>query len=132
MAQLVRHGPGRLVRHTEFPLQKLRRDATLVAAHQISGEKPFGQIGSRSVKHRSSGRRFLPVAGRTFVHPWTGLQPPRLTSAAPGTGKSAGPAEPGQMFDALLLGIKLDNKLSQPTIDPPSNRLGYATLTRSP
>ena len=69
MAQLVRHGPGRLIRHTQFALQKLGRDAALVATHQIGGEKPLGQIGSRSVKHRSGGRRFLPVAGRTFVHP---------------------------------------------------------------
>src|SRR5215475_15432010 len=88
MAQLVRHGPGGLIRHTEFALQKLGRDATLVAAHQIGGEKPLGQIGSRPVKHRSSGRRFLPVAGRTFIHPRTRLQPPRLTSAASGKGKS--------------------------------------------
>src|SRR5262249_4305301 len=43
------------------------RHAALVAAHQIGGEKPLGQISSRSVKHRSSGRRFLSVAGRTFV-----------------------------------------------------------------
>src|SRR5215813_13146162 len=115
VAQLVRHGPGRLIRHTEFALQKLGRDAALVAAHQIGSEKPLGQIGSRSVKHRSSSRRFLSVAGRTFVHPWTRLQPPRLASTAPGTGKSAGPAEPRQMFDTLLLGTKLDNKLPQPS-----------------
>jgi hypothetical protein len=119
VAQLVRHGPGRLISHTKFPLQKLRRDATLVTAHQIGGEKPLGQIGPRSVKHRSRGRRFLAVAGRTFVHPWTRLQSPRLASAASGTGKSAGPAEPRQMFDTLLLSIKLDNKLSQPSHDPP-------------
>jgi hypothetical protein len=115
VAQLVRHSPRRLIRHTEFPLQKLGRDAALVAAHQIGGEKPLGQIGSRPVKHRSGGRRFLPVAGRTFIHSGARLQPPRLTSAAPGTGKSTGPAEPGQVFDALLLGPKLDNKLSQPS-----------------
>ena len=115
MAQLVRHGPGCLIRHAEFALQKLGRNPALVAAHQIGGEKPLGQIGPRSVKYRSSGRRFLPVAGRTFVHPWTRLQPPSVASAAPDTGKSSGPAEPRQMFDALLLGIKLDNKLSQPS-----------------
>jgi hypothetical protein len=34
------------------------------------------------------------------------------------------------MFDTLLLSIKLDNKLSQPSHYPPSDRLGYATLTR--
>jgi hypothetical protein len=38
MAQFVRHGPGRLIRHTEC-----------------------------AVKHRSGGRRFLRVAGRTFA-----------------------------------------------------------------
>ena len=115
VAQLVRHGPGRLIRHTEFALQKLGRYPALIAAHQIGGKKPLGQIGSRPVKHRSSGRRFLPVAGRTFIHPWARLQPPRLTSAAPGTGKSAGPAKPCQVFDTPLLGPKLDNKLSQPS-----------------
>ena len=115
VAQFVPHGPGRLVRHTKFPLQKLRRDATLVAAHQIGGEKPLGQIGSRSVKHRSSGRRFLPVTGRTFVYSSTPLQPPRLASTAPDAGKSAGPADPRQMFDTLILGIKQGNKLSQPS-----------------
>src|ERR1700746_3588559 len=115
MAQLVRHGPGRLIGHTEFALQKLGRDATLVAATQRGGNKPLGQIGSRPVKHRSSGRRFLPAAGRTFVHPRARLQPPRHAAAAPGTGKSAGPAEPGQVFDALLLGSKLHHKLSQPS-----------------
>src|SRR6516162_11502983 len=52
MPQLVRHGPGRLIRHAEFPLQKLGRDAALVAAHQIGGEKPLAQLGSRPVKHR--------------------------------------------------------------------------------
>jgi hypothetical protein len=115
VAQLVRHSPGRLIRHIEFALQKLGRDAALIAAHQISGEKPLCQIGSRSVKHRSSGRRFLPVAGRTFIHPRARLKPPRLTSATPGTGKSAGPAEPRQMLNTLFLGPKLDNKLSQPS-----------------
>src|SRR6516165_7831305 len=50
---------------------------------QISGNKPLGQIGSRPVKHRSSGHRFLPVAGRTFIHPRARFEPPRLTSAAP-------------------------------------------------
>src|SRR5215469_11560079 len=86
--------------------QKLGRDPALVAAHQIGGEKPLGQLGSRPVKHRSSSHRFLPVADRTFVHPRTPLQPPRLASTAPGTSKSAGPAEPRQMFDTLLLGAK--------------------------
>src|ERR1700730_3126628 len=44
-----------------------------------------------------------------------GGQPPRLTSAAPGTGESSRPAKPGQMFDTLLLGPKLHHKLSQPS-----------------
>ena len=98
MAQLVCHGPGRLIRHIQFALQKLGRNPALIAAHQISGKKPLGQIGSRPVKHRSSGRRFLPMAARTFIYPWARLQPPRLTSAAPGTGEPARPAKPGQMF----------------------------------
>ena len=104
-----------MIGHAEFPLQKFGRDTALIAAHQISGEKPLGQIGSRPVKHRSSSRRFLPVTGRAFIHPRARLQSPRLTSAAPGTGKSAGPAEPRQMFNTLLLGPKLDNKLAQPS-----------------
>jgi len=49
VAQLVRHGPGRLIRHAEFALQKLGRNPALVAAHQIGSEKPLGQIGSRPV-----------------------------------------------------------------------------------
>ena len=131
VAQLVRHGPGGLIRHTEFALQKLARDAALVAAHQIGGEKPLGQIGSCPVKYRSSGRRFLSVAGRTLIHPRARLQPPRLASAAPGTGKSAGPAKPRQVFDTLLLGPKLHDKLAQPSHHPPSDQLGYATLGRA-
>jgi hypothetical protein len=115
MAQLVRHGPGRLIRHAEFALQKLGRNPALIAAHQISGEKPFGQIGSRPVKHRSSGCRFLPVAGRALVDPRARFQPPRLTSAAPGAGKSARPAKLRQVLDAPLLGPKLHDKLSQPS-----------------
>src|SRR6516162_2929167 len=128
MAQLVCHGPGRLIRHIEFALEKLGRNPALIAAHQISSKKPLGQIGSRPVKHRSSGRRFLPVAARTFIYPWARLQPPRLTSAAPGTGEPARPAKPGQMFDTLLLGPKPHHKLSQPSHNPPSERIGYATL----
>jgi hypothetical protein len=115
VAQLVRHGPGRLIRHVEFALQKLGRNPALIAAHQIGGKKPLGQIGSRPVEHRSSGRRLLPVAGRTFIHPRARLQPPRLKFAAPGTGKSAGPAKPRQVFDTLLLGPKLHHKLAQPS-----------------
>ena len=114
IAQLVRHGPGRLIRHGEFPLQKLSRDATLVAAHQIGGEKPLGQIGSCPVKNRSSGRRFLSVAGRTHT-------PEGAPSAAtPGVRRIRHrqirrPAQPGQVFDTLLLGPKLHHKLSQPS-----------------
>ena len=33
--------------------------------------------------------------------------PPRLTSAAPGTGEATRPAKPSQMFDTLLLGPML-------------------------
>jgi hypothetical protein len=77
--------------------------------------KPLGQIGSSFGEHRSIGHRFLPVAGRTFIHPWTRLLPLCLASTAPGTSKSAGPAEPSQMFDTLFLGIKLEYKLSQPS-----------------
>jgi hypothetical protein len=54
------------------------------------------------VKQRSSGRRFLPVADRTFVHARAHLQPPRLTSAAPGTGETAGPADPGTLAKSSI------------------------------
>jgi hypothetical protein len=80
-----------------------RRRQTTWSDRFGSGEVPF---------RRSPIRRFLPVAGRTFIYPRARLQPPRLTSAAPGTGKSAGPAEPGQVFDEPLLGPKLHHKLS--------------------
>src|ERR1700686_1408681 len=33
VAQLVRHGPGRLICHPQFALQKFGRDAALVATH---------------------------------------------------------------------------------------------------
>src|SRR5215469_10881901 len=117
--QLLREGVGRgrrrLIRHTEFALQKLGRNPALIAAHQIGGKKLLGQIGPRPVEYRSGGRRFLPVAGRTFIHSGARLQPPRLTSAAPSTDKTAGPAKRHQVFNALLLAPKLDNKLSQPS-----------------
>src|SRR5690349_16077494 len=91
--------------------------------HQIGGDKPLGQIGSRSVKHRPSGRRSLPVAGRTFVHPWTRLKPPRLVSTAPGAGKSAGASGAPPEFDTLLLGqtgqqTPAARPLIPPLIDP--------------
>jgi hypothetical protein len=38
IAQLVRHGPGRLIGHAYFPLQKLGRDAVLIATYRIGGE----------------------------------------------------------------------------------------------
>src|ERR1700730_6935007 len=100
VAQLVRHGPGRLVGHHQFPLQEFGRDTTLVAAHQIGGKKPLREVCPRPMKHRAGGDRFLPVALAALVNPWTGLQPPGLLAAAPGAHKTAGPAKPGQVLDA--------------------------------
>jgi hypothetical protein len=48
MAQFVRYGPRRLVGDAQFPLQKLGRNAALVAAHQVGGQNHFG----RSVRVR--------------------------------------------------------------------------------
>jgi hypothetical protein len=59
MAQLVRHGPGRLIRHPRFALQKFGRDAALVAAHQVGGQKPLREIRPRPMKHRSCGHRLF-------------------------------------------------------------------------
>jgi hypothetical protein len=114
VAQLVRNGPGRLIRHAQFALQKI--DTALVAAHQIGGEKPLCQIGSCPVKYRSSGRRFLPVAGRTFVYPWTRLQPatPDVRRTRHRRSRQA-----SEMIDTLLLGTNLHYKLLSPAIDPP-------------
>ena len=67
VAQLVRHGPGRLVRHRQFALQKFGRDAALVAAHQIGGNKPLREIRPRPMQHRSGGDRF-PAGGRPYIH----------------------------------------------------------------
>jgi len=85
MAQLVRHCPGGLVGHPLLALLNHGRDATLVAAHQIGGEKPLRESGARAVKHRPRGHRFLAVAGRAFVDPRPRLKLPRLPRAASGT-----------------------------------------------
>src|SRR5271157_4548206 len=104
MPQLVRYGPGRLVGHRQFPLQKLGRDAALVATYQIGGEKPLREIGAGAMKYCPCRHRFLPVAGGAFVDARPRLEPPSLPSAAPGTEKPVRPAQPRQMLDAPLLG----------------------------
>src|SRR6266850_7293145 len=88
---------------TQFALQKLGRDAALVTAHQVGGEKPLREIRPCPMKHCTGGDRCLPVALAALVNPWTGLQPPCLPSAALGTHKAAGPVKPGQVLDAPLL-----------------------------
>jgi len=113
MAQLVRHGPGRLIRHRQFALQKFGRDAALVAAHQVGDKKPLRQIRPRPVKHRSRGHRLLPMAGAAFIDPRTSLQPPSLPSAAAGTHKTLGPTKPRQVLDAPLLRPKPRRKLQK-------------------
>src|SRR5271155_3825199 len=45
VAQLVRHGPGRLIRHPQLPLQKLGRDAALVAAIREGARNHFEKPG---------------------------------------------------------------------------------------
>jgi hypothetical protein len=102
VAQLVRHGPGRLIRHPQFALQKFGRDAALVATHQVGGKKPLREIRPRPVKHRSRRHRFLPMAGAAFVDPRPRLQSPSRPPAAAGTHKPAGPAKPSQVLDAPL------------------------------
>ncbi len=122
VAQLVRHGPGRLIGDPQLPLQKLGRDAALVATHQIGGEKPLAQTGARAMQHGSGGDRFLPVAGGAFVDPGPRLQPPSLPPAAPGTGKPAGPAKPRQVLNAPLLHPKSRDKFQQPSHPIPHDR----------
>src|SRR6266851_4100700 len=120
MAQLVRHGPRRLVRHHQFPLQKFGRDAALVAAHQIGGKKPLHQIRPRPMKHRSRRHRFLPMAGAALEDPWPRLQPPSHPPATARTHKTAGPAKPGQVLNAPLLGPEPRRKLQKPAHPTPS------------
>ena len=122
VAQLVRHGPGRLIGDPQLPLQKLGRDAALVATHQIGGEKPLAQTGARAMQHGSGGDQFLPVAGGAFVDPGPRLQPPSLPPAAPGTGKPAGPAKPRQVLNAPLLHPKSRDKFQQPSHPIPHDR----------
>jgi hypothetical protein len=62
------HSSCAMVRTADTPrLFALGRDAGLVAAYQIGGDKPLGQIVSRPVEDRSNGSRFL--AGRAFATP---------------------------------------------------------------
>ncbi len=111
VAQLVRHGPGRLVRHLQFALQKFSRDAALVAADRVAGKKPLRQVRARPMKHRSRRHRLLPVAPTALVNPRPSLQPPSRPPAAAGTHKTAGPAMPGQVCDAPLLRSEPRRKL---------------------
>src|SRR5437588_2773422 len=102
VAQFVRHGPGRLVRHPQFALQKFGRDTALVAAHQVGGKKPLREIRPRPMKHRSRGHRLLAMAGAALVDPRTCLQPPGRPPAAAGTHKTVRPTKLGQTLDASL------------------------------
>jgi hypothetical protein len=115
VAQLMRHCPGGLVCHRQFPLQKFGRHAALVAAHQVGGNKPLREIRPGPMQHRSGGDRFLPMAGGAFIDPRPRLQPPSLPPTAPGTDKSAGPAKPCQVLDAPLLRAKPRRKLQKPS-----------------
>src|SRR5436190_856861 len=111
----MRHGPGRLVRYRQFALQKFGRDAALVAAHQVGGNKPLREIRPGPMQHRSGSDRFLPAAGGAFIDPRPRLQPPGLPPAAPGADKSAGPAKPCQVLNAPLLRPKPRRKLQKPS-----------------
>src|SRR6516164_11698744 len=131
MAQLVCHGPGRLIRHIQFALQKLGRNPALVAAHQISGKKPLGQIGSCPVKH-------VPAVADScrwqVAHSYTRgarLQPPRLGSAASGTANPPGQRSPAKCSIHCCSVPNCTTNSRSPAIDPPSDPLGYATLRRA-
>src|SRR5580692_6535314 len=123
VAQLVRHGPGRLIRHPQFALQKFGRDAALVATHQVGGKKPLRQARPRPMKHCSRRHRFLPMAGGAFVDPRPRLQPPSRPPSAAGTHKTAGPAKPSQVLDAPLL--RPEPGYQNPEVQPfaPPNQL---------
>ena len=113
VAQLVGHGPSRLVGDRQFALQKLGRDAALVTAHHVGGDKPLGEIGPRAMKHRSRRHRFLPMAGAAFVDPWPRLQPPNPSPAAARAHKPTRPAQPGQVLDAPLLRPEARRKIQK-------------------
>ena len=111
--KLVRHGPRRLIRHRQFPLQKLGRDAALVAAHQVGGNKPLREVRPRPIKHRPRRHRCLPMAGAAFVDPWPRLQPPSRPPAAAGADKTVRPAKLSQVLDALLFGPEPGRKIQK-------------------
>src|SRR6516225_2220720 len=136
MAQLVRHRPCRLIGHAQLALEKLRRDAALVAAHKVGGEKPLRESGARAMKHRPRRRRFLAMASSTFIDPRPRLEPPSLATAAPGTDKPARPPQPRQVLDAPLLRPKPRRKLQKPRHPTPHKRLALCypaarSLTRT-
>src|SRR5947209_3161562 len=126
----MRHGPGRLVRYRQFALQKFGRDAALVAAHQVGGNKPLREIRPGPMQHRSGSDRFLPAAGGAFIDPRPRLQPPGLPPAAPGADKSAGPAKPCQVLNAPLLRPKPRRKLQKPSHPIPPLPTGAMLLSR--
>src|SRR5271170_5143972 len=132
VAQFVRHGPRRLVRHPQFALQKFGRDAALVAAHEVGGKKPLRQIRPRPMKHRSRGHRLLAMAGAALVDPRTCLQPPGRPPAAAGTHKTVRPTKLGQVLDASLLRPEPRRKLQKPShpIPLPPTGLCYSKARR--
>ena len=130
VAQLVRHGPGRLIRHPQFALQKFGRDAALVATHQVGGKKPLRQARPRPMKHCSRRHRFLPMAGGAFVDPRPRLQPPSRPPTAAGTHKTAGPAKPSQVLDAPLLRPEPGYKIQKSSHSLPLTNWAHATLRR--
>src|SRR5438477_8712591 len=126
----MRHGPGRLVRYRQFALQKFGRDAALVAAHQVGGNKPLREIRPGPMQHRSGSDRFLPAAGGAFIDPRPPLHPPGLPPAAPGADKPAGPAKPCQVLNAPLLRPKPRRKLQKPSHPIPPLPTGAMLLSR--
>src|SRR5689334_19620446 len=111
----MRHSPGRLVRYRQFALQKFGRDAALVAAHQVGGNKPLREIRPRPMKHRSRGHRLLLMAGAALVDPRTCPQPPGRPPAAAGTHKTVGPTKLGQVLDASLRRPEPRRKIQKPS-----------------
>src|SRR6266403_2927124 len=109
--------------------RRLRQPASLRATrpHRRQPYWHAQEIRPRPMKNRSRGHRLLPVAGAALVNPRSSLQPPSHPAAAARTHKTAGPAKPGQVFDAPLLRPKPRCKIQKPSHPTPS-LIDQATL----
>lgn len=98
----------------QLPLQKLGRNAALVATHQVGGQKPLRKLGAGAMEPGAGGHQFRPVAGGTFIDPRARLEPPGLATAAAGADKTARPTQRHQMLDTALLRPKPRGKFQKP------------------